>query len=202
MTLASRRARRARRTRRPRRLALLAGVAAAPLLLAGCSGLQGTGDLQYVGGMGNVVEIPEADRGEPVDLSGESIQGEPLDLADSRGEVTVVNVWWSGCGPCRSEMPMLVEAADELDATFVGINTRDPGIGTAEAFEKEVGVTYPSFYDDTAAPLLAFPAPYQPQSMPSTVVLDEEGRVGALFSGEIPSALTLEQVVDGVRTDG
>ncbi len=189
-------------SRAPRRTGLPALAAAASLLLAGCSGLEGTGDLQYVGGSGNVIEIPEADRGEPVELTGESLQGEPLDLSDSRGEVTVVNVWWSGCGPCRAEMPMLVEAADELDATFIGINTRDPGLGTAEAFEQEMGVTYPSFYDDTAAPLLAFPSPYQPQAMPSTVVLDEAGRVGALISGEIPSALTLEQVVEGVRSDG
>ncbi len=192
-----------RSPRSHRRAALVATVAASSLLLAGCSGLEGTGDLQYVGGMGNVVEIPEADRGEPVELSGESIQGEPLDLADSRGEVTVVNVWWSGCAPCRSEMPMLVDAAEEMDdVTFIGINTRDPGLGTAQAFEKEVGMTYPSFFDDSATPLLAFPAPYQPQAMPSTVVLDEEGRVGALVSGEIPSALTLKQVVDGVRRDG
>ncbi len=186
---------------RARRTAALLALAAAPLL-AGCGGLQGTGDLQYVAGEGNVLEIDEPDRGEPVELSGETLQGEPLDLADSRGQVTVVNVWWSGCAPCRAEMPMLVEAAEEMDdVAFVGINTRDPGLGTAQAFEREVGVRYPSLYDDTAAPLLAFPAPYQPQSMPSTVVLDEKGRVGALISGEIPSALTLEQVVEGVRAD-
>ncbi len=192
-----------RSTRRgARRTAALTALAAAPLLLSACGGLEGTGDLQYVSGEGNVLEVPPSERGEPVDLSGESLQGEPLDLADSRGEVTVVNVWWSGCGPCRSEMPMLVEAAERMPGTtFVGINTRDPGLGTAQAFEREVGVTYPSLYDDTAAPLLAFPPPYTPQSMPSTVVLDEEGRVGALISGEIPSALTLEQVVESGAGD-
>jgi len=190
--------------RRARRTAALTALAATPLLLlSACSGLSGTGDLQYVPGEGNIIEIAEEDRGEPVELTGESLQGEPVDLAASRGEVTVVNVWWSGCAPCRAEMPMLVEAEAAMDdVTFVGINTRDPGLGTAQAFEREVGVTYPSIYDDTAAPLLAFPAPYQPQAMPSTVVLDEEGRVGALVSGEIPSELTLEQVVEGVRVDG
>lgn len=188
---------------RSRRTGLVATALAAAGLLAGCSSLSGTGDLQYVPGEGNVVEVDEADRGEPVELTGESLEGEPLDLADSRGQVTVVNVWWSGCNPCRSEMPMLVEASQEMDdVAFVGINTRDPGLGTAQAFEREVGVTYPSFYDDTAAPLLAFPSPYTPQAMPSTVVLDEQGRVGALISGEIPSVLTLDEVVEGVRTDG
>lgn len=192
---------RARRT--SRYASRIAALVAAPLLLAGCGGLSGTGDLQYVPGEGNVTEVAEEDRGAPVALSGESLQGEPVDLAESRGEVTVVNVWWSGCAPCRSEMPMLVEASQEMDdVTFVGINTRDPGLGTAQAFEREVGVDYPSLYDDTAAPLLAFPPPYQPQSMPSTVVLDEQGRVGALISGEIPSKLTLEQVVESVRVDG
>ncbi len=170
------------------------------MLLSGCSGLSGTGDLQYVPGQGNVVEVPAADREAPVDLTGESIDGDPVDLADTRGEVTVINVWWSGCTPCRSEMPMLVEASKRLEGTaFLGINTRNPDRGTAAAFQREFGVTFPSIYDNTGAPLLAFGARYAPQAMPSTVVLDPQGRVAALVSGVIPSELTLEEIVDGAR---
>ncbi|WP_368736852.1 TlpA family protein disulfide reductase, partial [Bradyrhizobium sp. NBAIM08] len=58
--------------------------------------------------------------------------------------MVVVNVWWSGCAPCRVEAPMLVDAADELagDATIVGIdirNSRDDGL----AFERGLGIPYP-----------------------------------------------------------
>ncbi len=182
---------------------LAAALVPALLLTAGCSGLSGTGDLQYVPGQGNVAEVAAADREAPVELSGESLQGKPVDLADLRGEVTVVNVWWSGCTPCRTEMPLLVEASQQLDdVAFVGINTRNPDRGTAIAFEREFDVPFPSIYDDTGAPLLAFGTRYAPQAMPSTVVLDEDGRVGALISGPIPSALTLREVVEQVQDGG
>lgn len=167
------------------------------LVLSGCSSLRGTGDLQYVPGEGNIVEVPLAERGEPVELTGESLEGEPLDLADSRGEVTVVNVWWSGCTPCRTEMPMLAQAAREMDdVTFLGINTRNPDRGTAIAFERAQRVPYPSIYDVTGAPLLAFGQRYAPQAMPSTVVLDPEGRVAALVTGVIPTLQTLRDIVE------
>ncbi len=170
------------------------------LVLSGCSSLSGTGDLQYVPGEGNIIEVPAADREAPVTLTGESLEGDPVDLADSRGEVTVINVWWSGCTPCRTEMPMLVDAAASMeDTAFVGINTRNPDRGTAVAFQREFGVTFPSLYDNTGAPLLAFGARYAPQAMPSTVVLDPQGRVAALISGVIPSELTLRDVVDAAR---
>ena len=61
-------------------------------------------------GEGNVTEVAIDDREGPVELAGETVQGDDLDLADLRGQVVVVNVWWSLCGPCRSEMPMLVDA--------------------------------------------------------------------------------------------
>lgn len=186
------------RARPPRLLAL---VLPALLLLGACGGaLSGTGDLDYVPGRGSVVEVAPAERGDPVELSGQSLEGEAVDVAASRGQVSVINVWWSGCAPCRAEMPMLVDVSEEQDdVAFLGINTRNPDRGTAMAFQREFDVTFPSIYDNTGAPLLAFGGRYAPQGMPSTVVLDEEGRVAALITGPIPSRLTLEQVIDGAR---
>jgi thiol-disulfide isomerase/thioredoxin len=175
-----------------------------PLLgLTACSGLQGTGDGDYVpGGDGNnVAEVAVDDRESPLELSGTTVDGEELDLEDLRGEVVVVNVWWSGCAPCRSEMPMLVEAADELDAEFVGINIRDISASAARAFEDRYDVTYPSLYDPGSETLLAFGAKRAPRSMPSTVVLDRDGRVAALVSGAIPSRTTLDALVEEVAAE-
>ena len=45
--------------------------------------------------------VDEADRGAPLDISGTDLDGEPLALADSRGDITVVNGWASWCAPCR-----------------------------------------------------------------------------------------------------
>jgi thiol-disulfide isomerase/thioredoxin len=176
---------------------------AVALLTAGCSGIQGTGDGDYVpGGTGNNVAVVAVDdREAPIELTGTTLDGEELDLDDLRGEVVVVNVWWSGCGPCRSEMPMLVGAAEELDAEFVGINIRDYSDSAARAFEKKYGVTYPSIYDPGSETLLAFGNRYFPRSMPSTVVLDRDGRAAALISGPIPSRTTLDEVVEEVAAD-
>lgn len=170
-------------------------------LVTACGGLGGTGELEYVGGDGRIVQVPAEEREGAVDVAGDTLQGDPLDLADLRGEVVVVNVWWSGCGPCRREMPMLVEASKELDAEFVGINIRDPSAETAIAFERDRGVDYPSIYDRGSETLLGFGRQYVPRNMPSTAVLDREGRVAALISGEIPSALTLAELVEEIAAE-
>ena len=177
-----------------------------PLALAGCSDVGGTGDLEYVAGDGRVVEIPEGDREDPVEISGTTIQGDPLDVTDLRGKVVVLNVWWSLCGPCIKEMPMLVEAERELgkeDVAFVGINIRDLAAENAAAFERERGVDYPSLYDPGSETLLRL-GRYAPGSMPATVVLDREGRVAALMNGPVPSKGTLTTVVDDLvaESDG
>lgn len=154
-------------------------------------------------GDGQVVQVEPADREDPVQVSGETVQGEPLDLADFRGEVVVVNVWWSGCGPCRTEMPMLVEAEEELPADqveFVGINIRDASTENAAAFERQLGVDYPSLYDPGSQTLLRFGS-YQPYAPPSTLLLDEEGRVAALVNGPIPSKATLTELVEEIAAE-
>ena len=137
------------------------------------------------------------DREDPVEISGTTVQGESLDLDDLRGKVVVLNVWWSGCGPCRTEMPMLVEAEDELgeEVAFVGINIRDLAPENAEAFERDRGVDYPSLYDPGSETLLRL-GRYAPYAPPATVVLDRDGRVAALVNGPIPSKSTLTTIVD------
>lgn len=180
------------------RRARLAGLIAPLLLMTACSDIGGTGDLEYVGGDGGVVEVARDKRPDAVEISGETVQGKPLDVADLRGKVVVLNVWWSGCGPCRAEMPMLVEAEKELGeekVAFVGINIRDAAPENAAAFERDRGVDYPSLYDPGSETLLAL-GKYAPPSMPATIVLDTEGRVAALINGPIPSKSTLTTVVE------
>lgn len=176
----------------------------AVLAAAGCSKIGGTGDLNYVGGDGSVVEVKAADRGAPVDVSGTTLQGKPLDLSSDRGKVVVVNVWWSGCVPCRTEMPMLVDVEhsyakgrSEGKVAFVGIDIRESDPKNGVAFERDRGVDYPSFSDQASKTLLAF-GKYDPPATPATLVLDQQGRVAAMINGPIPSKDTLTSVVDGV----
>ena len=179
---------------------LVGATLACLLLLTGCSSLRGTGEKGFISGDQSVVLIDEGDRSAPVDLTGDSLTGEPVDVADYRGKVTVVNVWWSGCGPCRTEMPLLAEASSELgdDVAFVGINIRDSSQSQGLAFSDDAGVEYPSIYDPNGRAMLAFSGKVSLIATPSTVFLDADGRVAAMISGDVPSKQTLLDVIDDV----
>ncbi|MCY7396882.1 MAG: TlpA family protein disulfide reductase [Nocardioides sp.] len=185
-------------TPRPLRVLLVVLLA---LVLAGCSGLQGTEGKDYVGGSGQVIEIAPDERGAPVESSGDTVDGEPIDVASYRGQPLVVNVWWSGCGPCIKEMPMLVEVERDLagQAAVIGVNIRDPSPEQAASFERDLGVDYPSLYSPGGTALLDFSDEnVAPRAIPSTMVLDRDGRLAALITGEIPTKQTLVSVVDQV----
>ncbi|WP_245596655.1 TlpA family protein disulfide reductase [Nocardioides alkalitolerans] len=173
------------------------------MLLAGCSTFEGTGDQGYVTGNGQVTEVPPADRGEPVDLTGEDLEGEPISLEDARGLPVVVNVWGSWCPPCRAEAPDLVDAAEELgdSAAFYGINSRDSATAQGLSFERAYGVEYPSFYSPDGRALLAFSGTLSPRTIPATVVLDGEGRIAASIIGPLPSTKTLVDLVAAVAEE-
>jgi thiol-disulfide isomerase/thioredoxin len=179
--------------------ALLAGL----LLLAGCSGLDGTGGKGYVTGDGQVVQRAADDREAPVALSGEDLDGDPLDVADFRGKPVVVVVWGAWCGPCRAEAPEVVAAAEELGdrAQFVGINLRDSSVANAQSFVRTFDVPYPSLSSPDGKAMLAFTGFLTPNSIPSFAVLDAEGRVAAVIPGELPSKLTLIELVEDVAEE-
>jgi thiol-disulfide isomerase/thioredoxin len=169
-------------------------------VLAGCSGLSGTGDKGYITGTGVPVEVPAADREDPIELAGTDLDGNDVDLAELRGKPVVVNVWASWCGPCIVEQPDLNEAAAELgdDVTFLGLNIREASEGDAAAFTRKLEVDYPSVYSPDGSALLPFAGTLTPRSIPSTVVLDAEGRVAASVQGRIPTTQTLVSIVERV----
>jgi thiol-disulfide isomerase/thioredoxin len=166
----------------------------------GCSGLSGTGDKGYISGTGVPVEVRPADREEPVELTGTDLEGAEVDLADLRGKPVVVNVWASWCPPCRVEQPDLNEAYAELDkeVTFVGLNIRDASRDNARAYVRNFEVPYASVYSADGAALLPFAGTLTPKSIPSTVVLDAEGRIAASVNGRVPTTQTLLSLVEAV----
>jgi thiol-disulfide isomerase/thioredoxin len=188
-----------------RRLSLLVAALAVTVGTAtACTDLDGTDGKTWITGAGSVEQVPVAERGEPVEVSGEDLNGNPLDLADQRGKVVVLNVYASWCPPCRAEMPTVVELAGQADPTqvsYLGVNIRD-NASAARAFGENVGIDFPSFADPSSAVLLALSDELGPYSLPSTVVLDREGRVAALVLGRIPGAVTLQDVVDDVVAAG
>lgn len=172
-------------------------------MLTGCSSLNGTGDKGFVTGDGSLTEVAPTDRGKPVELAGPDLEGNDLDLADLRGRPVVVVVWGSWCTPCRAEAPEVVAAANELEgrAAFAGIDIRDPSTEQAASFVRGFDVPYPSFYSPDGKALLAFPGTLTPNSIPSFVVLDAQGRVAASIIGQLPSKITLVEVVEDVARE-
>lgn len=190
--------------------ALLRAVVAGVLLvvLAGCSttgadeGTRSAGQEGYVGVRGNLTQIAPADRVELPTVSGTSLDGEPLSTADFPGRVVVVNVWGSWCAPCRAEAPALQRASEATRgrAQFVGITTRDNDPAQARAFVRAFGIGYPSIYDPDGKALLQFAGTLPPSAIPSTLIIDEQGRLAARVLGEI-SELTLVTMVDEVAAE-
>jgi thiol-disulfide isomerase/thioredoxin len=186
---------------RARRSGTALAALACLALVAGCSNQVGSsGDQGYVAGRGIITTLAVADRDKPSEVSGRTIDGEELSLDDYAGQVVVVNVWGSWCAPCRAEAPMLAAAARDLakqDVAFLGIDSRDPSESAARAFVRRFDIPYPSIYDQQGRTLLAFRGTLNPNAIPSTVVIDREGRVAASVLGEI-SRTTLYDLVEEV----
>lgn len=173
------------------------------LALAGCSSAPGTDGKGYITGDGVVTQVDKAERGDPVEIEGEDLDGRPVSLADLRGKVAVVNVWGSWCPPCRAEQDDLVQAAEATApvAGFLGVNVREASVENARAYVRAFDVPYPSVYDPSSRALLAFSGTLPPRSIPSTVVLDRDGRVAASIVGPLPSRQTLVELVEEIGAE-
>lgn len=174
-----------------RRFTLLAASAAAvtlALTLTACGGdgdvkSGGGGNTNFVTGSGGISTVPKADRQDAPKLDGEGLDGKPIDVSDYKGKVVVLNAWGSWCGPCRLESKYFAKVAEETASQgvqFVGINVRNPQRSDAISFDEDAGITYPSLYDPTGRLLLRFPkGTLRLQTIPSTVVLDRDGKIAA-----------------------
>ncbi|MEU9864425.1 TlpA disulfide reductase family protein [Streptomyces sp. NPDC047971] len=176
-------------SRAPRRTLLAVGTLSAALVLSACTSDNngksgGGGGTNFVTNTGGVSTVAKGERKATNTIAGETLEGGKLDLADLKGKVVVLNVWGSWCPPCRAEAPHFTKVANDLKAKgveFVGINTRDFNKQPALAFEEDYAVPYPSLYDPAGKLIVnGFPkGTLNPQAIPSTVVLDKEGKIAA-----------------------
>jgi thiol-disulfide isomerase/thioredoxin len=198
--------------RRRYSMTAVALAAASALLLTGCTSdplaeqfREGSGK-NYIAGDGTISEFAEPQRGDRIEFSGGTVDGGTFDSAESLGDVTVVNFWYAGCAPCRVEAPILEEVSQQFASsgepvTFVGVNVRDQA-GTAASFEESYGVTYPSILDvESGTAQLAFAGPVPPAAVPTTIVLDQEGRVAARVLGQLTEASILESIIDALLAE-
>lgn len=192
-----------------RRFFVAVCAASAIALVAGCS--TGTdavaqgGTFQFVspGGKTDIFYEPD-ERGTVGELSGPDLmtEGKTTSLSDYDGDVVVLNVWGQWCGPCRGEADDLedvYEATKSLGVEFLGINVRDESQTAAQDFVVSNNVSYSSIYDPPMRTLNALGG--VPTSViPTTVVLDRQHRVAAVFLREL-LAEDLQPVVERVAAE-
>ncbi|WP_396899107.1 TlpA disulfide reductase family protein [Mycolicibacterium sp.] len=173
-------------------VALLAAV----LLVSGCStgddavAQGGTFEFVAPGGKTDIFYDPPEKRGTPGKLSGPELTDpdKTISLEDFAGKVVVINVWGQWCGPCRAEISQLQQVYEETrdkDVAFLGIDVRDNNRDAAVDFVTDRKVTFPSIYDPAMRTMIAFGGKYPTTVIPSTVVLDREHRVAAVFLREL-----------------
>lgn len=184
------------------------------LTLTSCS--SGGGDLAeqwkessdkgYISGDGTSMSIAPSDRTDPVEFSGETDLGSKYGSEDTLGSVTVVNFWYAGCAPCRAEAGDLMEAYDKFapeGVKFLGVNTRDQ-VAQAEQFAEQFGVEYPSIMDNAGgrATQQAFAGQVPLNAVPTTLILDTEGRVAHRVLGQIAGASQLSTLIEETLSEG
>ncbi len=147
---------------------------------------------------------PADDRPSVPDVEGNTLDGDRLALSDLAGNVVVLNVWGSWCGPCRAEAPDLARLANETAnqaVRFVGIDTRDT-TAAAQAFVRSFDIPYPSIVDVEGKLLLEFDGLVSLTAVPSTLVIDPQGNVAAKVIGQITYETLRGVIKDELATAG
>lgn len=182
-----------------RKSRILIAVLAA-MALTGCAGAQGmqpqADDTRFVAGDGTMRLFPAAERKTAPAIEGETLEGDTISLARHKGEVVVLNFWASWCAPCRAEAPTLREVAAKTKAqgvAFIGVDFKDRK-ADALAFQRTYRPGYPSIYDQPGKVALAFQGTVPPAAIPSTLIIDRQGRIAARALGEVRYSDLLDTV--------
>ena len=165
------------------------------LLLSACAtpnaSIQNSGEAGFISGDGTAIFLKVLDRKSAPELIALDFNGKEIDLKNYKNKVVVLNVWGSWCGPCRKEAKELQELYvknKDSGVEFIGINIRDSKV-SAEKFITNFGITYPNIFDRDGVKLLGFKDTLPANAIPSTVLVDKNGKVAARQLGPIERAL-------------
>lgn len=127
------------------------------------------------------------------DLVGSALDGSRFDLTDYRCSIVVINVWASWCAPCRTELPLLAEAARTWSAdgvVVVGLNVRD----SAEAAQVLLDEAEATNLITVADPTGALAVSWGVRGVPETFVVDRAGRLRLWAQGVVDAAWLRERL--------
>ncbi len=173
------------------------------MLLSGCAAPSpGGGQAGFPQTERNLTRIAPPERQMLPEIAGPALGSrQTLTSRGYPGKVLVINVWGSWCAPCRSEAPELEAASKQTKDTaqFLGITSKDHDPAQAIAFARAFSITYPSIFDPAGKVLLNFAEVLPPSAIPSTMIIDSEGRLAARVLGPITKT-TLVDMIDDVAS--
>jgi peroxiredoxin len=115
------------------------------------------------------------------DFTLHTLNGPNMRLQEQRGQVVLINFWATWCGPCQQEMPKLNALYEKYHAAgfvLLGVNV-DDDVKHAAVVAQKLGIKFPVLLDtDKAISHL-----YDLSTMPSTVLIDRDGRVHYVHKG-------------------
>jgi cytochrome c biogenesis protein CcmG, thiol:disulfide interchange protein DsbE len=136
------------------------------------------------GSLASQGQIPSPREGFPApDFTLDSLGGQPTSLSSLRGQVVVINLWASWCGPCQAEMPTIervyrIERSRGLAVLAVNTTFQDSEL-SARAFARRFGLTYPILLDREGS----VSRTYLLRALPTTYIVDRRGIIRAVVLG-------------------
>lgn len=134
-------------------------------------------------------------------IEGPAVVGDEGVSSANRGRVVVVNVWQSTCEPCRAEAQDLEAVASQTEtvASFVGLDVIDER-ASAQEFLRATGSSYPQVFDPDGEQLRKFNGVLPLQAIPSTAIIDREGRTAARVIGPVSREVLAKLVAEAAAS--
>ncbi|MFU8811661.1 MAG: TlpA family protein disulfide reductase [Balneolaceae bacterium] len=127
-----------------------------------------------------------------------TLNGDEIQMSDYEGKVLILNFWATWCGPCRREIPELVELQDELGkygVEIIGISLDEEGFAAVEPFLASFDMNYTIVHDDyTYGNRLG--GVYM---LPTTYIIDREGKLAFRKIGEVTKEELLPELADMIE---
>jgi len=137
------------------------------------------------------------------DFSLQDLDGRPVKLSDYRGKAVLLNFWATFCGPCKEEMPWLVELQKQYGPQglqIIGVALDDSGKDTIVKYVKQMGVNYTILQGQDSVG-----DAYGAIGLPATYYIDRNGKIidsalGLVSRGEIEDNIKKSLVEDKAQT--
>lgn len=135
------------------------------------------------------------------DFTLETLNGGQATLSELRGQVVIVNVWASWCGPCRMEMPAFKDVYAEYKErglVILAVNSTSQDTRSAvEEFVAEYQLPFPILLDTegTAARL------YRVSALPSTFFIGRDGVIAKVVIGGPLAESTLRAEIESLLAE-